>query len=124
MQTQKEKFVNAAKLMFAKEKGVRWSPHEPAVAMLQPNDSKVTADTLDKLCDGTIPKAPKRGSNSRRSTALEKFTSQLNKQDKVAASSSALTASLQQHKVRAGIYGDSLDSTAQVPVAGEVGSEP
>jgi hypothetical protein len=123
MQARKEKFDNTARLMVAKEKGVRWSPHEPAVAMLQPDNSMATADTLDELCDGTTPKAPKRGSNSRRAATLEKLTSQLNKQDKVDASGTAVTASLQQHKVRAGIYEDSLDSTAQVPTAGEVGSE-
>ncbi len=55
---------------------------------------------------------------------MEKLTSQLNKQDKVATSATALAASLQQHKVRAGIYEDSLDSTAQVPTAGEVSSKP
>jgi hypothetical protein len=69
MQTQNEKFVNAKKLMVAKEKGVCWSPHEPMVATLQPNDSMATADTLDKLCDGTIPKALKHGFNSRRAAA-------------------------------------------------------
>jgi hypothetical protein len=84
MQARKEKFDNAAKLTVAKEKGVRWSSDEPMVAMLQPDNSMATADTLDKLCDGTIPKAPKRGSNSRRAAALEKLTSQLNEQDKVA----------------------------------------
>jgi hypothetical protein len=42
----------------------------------------------------------------------------------VTTSATALAASLQQHKVRAGIYVDPLDSTAQVPTAGEVGSEP
>ncbi len=55
---------------------------------------------------------------------MEKLTSQLNKQDKVAALVTALATSLQQHKVKAGIYEDSLDSTAQVPAAGEVSSEP
>jgi hypothetical protein len=48
----------------------------------------------------------------------------MNKQDKVAASATALAASLQQHKIRAGFYEDSLDSTAQVLAAGEVSSEP
>ncbi len=124
MQAWKEKFVNAANLTVDKEKGVCWSPHESAVAMLQPNNSMAMADMLDKLCDGTIPKAPKRGSNSRRAAALEKLTSQLNERDKVAALATALAASLQQLKVRAGIYEDPLDSTAQVPAAGEVGSEP
>jgi hypothetical protein len=75
MQARKEMFINAAKLTVTKEKGVRWSPHEPAVATPQPNNSMVPADTLDKVCDGTIPKAPKRGSNSRRATAMEKLTS-------------------------------------------------
>ncbi len=42
----------------------------------------------------------------------------------MAALVTALTASLQRHQVRAGIYEDSLDSTAQVPAAEEVGSEP
>jgi hypothetical protein len=124
MQTRKEKFNNAAKLMVAKEKRVRWSSHEPAVVTLQPANSMAMADTLDKLCNGTIPKAPKHGSNNGRAAALENLTFQLNKQDKVAALATALTASLQQHEVRAGIYEDSLDSTAQVSAAGEVGSEP
>jgi hypothetical protein len=90
MQARKEKFGNAAKLMVAKEKGVCWSSHEPMVVMLQPDNSMGTADTLDKLCDGTIPKALKRGSNSMRAAAVEKLTSQLNEQDKVAASATAL----------------------------------
>jgi hypothetical protein len=55
---------------------------------------------------------------------MEKLTSQLYKQDKVAASATTLATSLQQHKVRAGMYEDSLDSTAQGHAAGEVGSEP
>ncbi len=112
------------KLTVAKDKGVCWSSHEPTVAMLQPNNSMAMADTLDKLCDGTIPKAPKRGPNSRRAAALEKLTSQLNEQDKVAALATALTASLQQHEIEAGIYEDSFDSTAWVPTIGEVSSEP
>ncbi len=49
MQARKETFVNAAKLTVAKEKGVRWSPHEPTVAMPHPNDSMALADTLDKV---------------------------------------------------------------------------
>jgi hypothetical protein len=124
MQGRKEKFDNAAKLTVAKEKGVCWSSHEPAVATLQPNNSMAMADTLYELCGGTIPKALKCGSNSRRAAAVENLTSQLNEQDKVAALVTALATSLQQHKVRAGIYEDSLDSTAQVPATGEVGSEP
>ncbi len=55
---------------------------------------------------------------------MEKLTSQLNKQEKVAASATALATSLQQEEVRAGIYEDSLDSTAQVPTTEEVDSEP
>jgi hypothetical protein len=94
MQARKEKLVDAAKLMVTKEKGVCWSPHEPAVATLQLDNSMAMADTLDKLCDGTIQKAPKCGSNSRRAAALEKLTSQLNEQDKVAASATALATSL------------------------------
>ncbi len=42
----------------------------------------------------------------------------------MAALATALATSLQQHKVRDGIYEDSLGSTAQVPTAGEVSSEP
>jgi hypothetical protein len=48
MQAQKETFANATKLTVAKEKRVHWSPHEPAVAMPQPNNSMAPADTLDK----------------------------------------------------------------------------
>jgi hypothetical protein len=72
---QKEKFDNTATLTVAKEKGVRWSSHEPVVATFQPDNSMAMADTLDILCDGTIPKASKCGSNSRRAAALEKLTS-------------------------------------------------
>jgi hypothetical protein len=120
MQARKEKFDNGTKLIVAKEKGIHWSPHELAVATLQPNNSMTMADRLGELCDGNIPKAPKCGSNSRRAAALEKLTSQLNEQDKVATSATALAASLQQHEVRARIYEDSLDSTAQVPAAGRI----
>jgi hypothetical protein len=49
MQARKEMFVNAAKLTVAKEKGVRWSPHEPMVATLHPDDSMALADMLDKV---------------------------------------------------------------------------
>jgi hypothetical protein len=57
-QARKETFVNTAKLTVAKEKGVCWSPHEPVAAMPQPNNSMAPADTLEEMCDGTIPKAP------------------------------------------------------------------
>jgi hypothetical protein len=99
MQAWKEMFVNTAKLMVTKENRVCWSPHEPVVATPQWDKSMAPADTLDKVCDCTIPKAQKCGSNSRSAATMEKLTSQLIKQDKVAALATAVAPSLQQHKV-------------------------
>jgi hypothetical protein len=84
------KFSTAAQIKSgSKEKGVSWSPQESEFGLLLPGDS--TAITPPN----PTPAVPVRGSKYRQYFNLDKLTTQLNKQVRLAATASLFVTSLQ-----------------------------
>jgi hypothetical protein len=93
LQALRVKFSTVAQIKFgSKEKGVSWSLQESKFGPLSPGDS--TAFTPPN----PTPAVLVRGAKYRRSSNLDKLTTQLNKQVRLAATASAFATSLQSHR--------------------------